>query len=182
MNNWYKVSVTRCTITAQDSVFVSLDSTFRPVIKQEGNSLKAPDASSYQWYREGKLIEGAGSKSLRVDKAGYYTLKVFNSTGCENVSSPYFYVPVSSVEEKMNGRIRIKCSPNPTRGVFSILFSEIPSKPAKVTVYDSNGKRFMVGSIQDHVNRFDLSRLSKGLFFVEIIMNTERRVIPVLVQ
>jgi hypothetical protein len=177
----YKVAVTRCSVTKSDSVLITMDSIARPVIVQDGNSLKSPDAATYQWSFEGKVITAATGKSIRVDKAGYYVLKITNANGCINQSDPYFYIPVSG-NEKSTGGVRMKISPNPTNGAFNILFSDIPSKPAKVSIYDAAGKRLLVTSVQDHVNRIDIAKFMKGLYFVEIIINTDRTIIPVVRQ
>jgi PKD repeat protein len=180
-NVMYKVVVTKCSITATDSVLITMDSKSKPVVVQDGNTLKSPDATTYQWYLEGNAIAGAVTKSIRVDKAGYYFVKVKNSTGCINQSDPYFYVPISGDDKTTDG-VRIKVSPNPSNGVFNLLFSNIPVKPVIVTVYDAGGKLMMSKSVQDHVNRIDITGFSKGLYFVQLVINTKRRIIPVVVQ
>jgi hypothetical protein len=40
----------------------------------------------------------------------------------------------------------------------------------------------MSKSVQDHVNRIDITGFSKGLYFVQLVINTKRRIIPVVVQ
>jgi PKD repeat protein len=180
-NSWYTVDVTKCSVTVSDSVLVKMDSLAKPVITQSGNSLKSPDAAIYEWYFGAQIIEGAISKSIRVDKAGYYSVKTTNSNGCTNQSDPFFYIPVSG-DEKASGGFLIKISPNPAHGEFNILFSDIPSKAAKISIYDAAGKRLMTGSIQDHVNKMNVGSYMKGLYFVEIIINTDRQIFPVVLQ
>ncbi len=176
----YKVSVTKCSVTQSDSVYIKMDSIEVPMIVQQGNTLNAPDGESFQWYYEGKLMNGVNTQSIRVDRAGYYSLAVTNTHTCVNKSEEYFYVPVSH-NEKIES-FRMKLSPNPTNGVFNILFSQIPAKPAKVSVYDAAGKRLLVTTVSDHVNKVDASKFLKGLYFVEIIINNQRTIMPLAIQ
>jgi hypothetical protein len=167
-------------VTVKDSVFINIDSTNKPVIKQMLNSLKSSEASHYQWYRDGAAIPGASSRELRLDRRGYYSVKVFNKTGCENQSDAYFFTPMSRGIEI--GKIRIRCSPNPSRGQINIILSDLPEKPAKVTLYDNHGKKILITLIRDHVNAINAVKLAKGLYFVEVDINNKKEIIPVIVQ
>lgn len=44
-------------------------------------SLVAPDGCSYQWFKEGKLINGAVQQSLSVDDGGSYTVMITEEAG-----------------------------------------------------------------------------------------------------
>ncbi|WP_051313018.1 GDSL-type esterase/lipase family protein [Sporocytophaga myxococcoides] len=44
-------------------------------------SLIAPDGCSYQWFKEGKLIEGGVDQSLSVDDGGNYSVKITEESG-----------------------------------------------------------------------------------------------------
>lgn len=176
----YKVMVTKCGVTVTDSVYVIVDSISKPAVSQSGNLLKAPDAHAYQWYRDGNIISGGINRTQRADRVGYYQVKVINDGGCENVSDKYFYLPQSR-QDKKDEAIRVVCSPNPTRGVINIMLSEIPAKPVKVTVIDASGKRRFSTEIKDHINSLGAARLSKGMYFVELIINNKRQVIAVMV-
>jgi lysophospholipase L1-like esterase len=44
-------------------------------------SLVAPDGCSYQWFKEGKLINGAVQQSLSVNDGGNYTVKITEESG-----------------------------------------------------------------------------------------------------
>lgn len=180
MNGWYHVQVTKCMVTTTDSTFIRIDSVSKPAIVQEGNLLKTTDAASYQWYRDGQLISNATSKTIRLDRQGYYTVKAFSNSGCEKESLPFFFLPFSG-KEKDSG-IRVKCTPNPNSGVFNIVFSEVPSKPARVTIYDAKGAKIQVMQLKDHVNLLNGYKLKKGIYMVEVVVENKRIVIPVLVQ
>jgi PKD repeat protein len=179
-SGYYYVDVTKCMVTVRDSVLILLDSLGRPVIVQEGNILRSSTAASYQWYREGVAVTGATSKTIKADRRGYYTVKTYNSTGCEKESASFFFLPVSGKEK--GGDVRIKCSPNPTSGIINIVLSEIPQKPAKATVYDLRGNKLLSAQVKDNVNPINAFKLAKGMYMVEVIFDGKRTIVPVVIQ
>ncbi len=140
-SGWYYVDVTKCMVTVTDSIYVIADSIIKPSVIQDGNTLKTSvTAATYEWYRDDIKIPGATGKTVRLDYQGYYFVRVFNSNGCEKESSPAFYLPVSGKEKGED--MRVKVTPNPaTDGTINLVFSELPAKPARVTVYDSRGAK-----------------------------------------
>ncbi len=179
---WYYVDVTKCMVTVTDSIYVIADSITKPVLVQDGNTLKTSViAATYEWYRDNVKIIGANGKSVRLDKQGYYFVKVFNNTGCEKESAAAFYLPVSGREKKED--MRLKITPNPvTDGTINIIFSQLPGKPAKVTVYDSKGSKVLTALVSNHRNPLYCQKLSKGLYMVEVIFDNKRMTKPVVVQ
>ncbi|MEO8582512.1 MAG: PKD domain-containing protein [Flavitalea sp.] len=177
---WYSVVVTKCMVSLRDSVHIIVDSIPKPIVAQEKNTLRSTESYQYQWYKEGKIVAGGTGRTLRVDHAGYYSVKTINHSGCDNTSDPYFYIPVSG-DDKETG-LRIKCTPNPTHGPITILLSEVPVRPLFVTIIDAGGKRLFSTTIQKNYNILDYLKLSKGLYFVQIIVDKDRRIIPVVVQ
>jgi hypothetical protein len=167
-------------VTVTDSVWIILDSIGKPTITQENNTLKASNASSYQWYREGVAVPGATGKTLNADRRGYYTVKAFNGTGCEKESATFFFLPVSGKEK--DGEVRIKCSPNPSNGIINIVLSQIPDKPAKVTIYDLRGSKLLTVQVKDNINPISGLKLSKGMYLAEVIYGNKRTTLPIVVQ
>lgn len=180
-SGWYSVEVTKCMVTAKDSVYIEVDSLVTPRIEQQGNELTVKSDGAYQWFRDGVSIGGANKKTLSADRHGYYTVKVFNGLGCYAVSDPYYFIPLSGHEKPVEG-IVVKCSPNPTRGIVNILMSEIPDKPARVKVFDRFGRMMQVTSIKNHVSSLNLYRHARGLYFIEIVIGGKRKVVPVVLE
>lgn len=179
-SGWYAVAVTKCMVTVEDSTYVSVDKIPKPAITQDGSSLIAPQAARYEWYLDGQPV-GNGSKTLKIDRKGNYMVRVFNDNDCSGESDLFFAIPTSGKDKLVDG-INVKCSPNPAPGWVQVLFSEIPKRPAAVTVIDSYGVRLFSTLVSNNVNRLDLSKLAKGAYFVEIIINNRRKVIPIIVQ
>lgn len=179
---WYYVDVTKCMVTVTDSIYVIADSIARPSVVQDGNTLKtSATAATYEWYRDDIKIPGATGKTIRLDYQGYYFVRVFNSNGCQKESAPTFYMPVSGREK--GDDMRVKITPNPaTDGTINLMFSELPSKPARVTVYDSRGAKVLVAQVSNHRNPLYGQKLSKGMYMVEVVLGKKRVTMPVVVQ
>jgi PKD repeat protein len=172
---YYKVDVTKCQVTASDSIFVELDTLPAPKIKQNGNTLTVPEgAATYQWYRSEQPVPDGNKQIIRVDRQGYYTVTLISSNGCEVKSDSVYYLPLSGTEDP-NDRILFKVSPNPTRDEITVLISEpLPAK-AMVTIYDTYGRKLMVSSVQTNINHIPISNFKSGTYFLEIRLTPKRR-------
>lgn len=177
----YTLTVTQCRTSVSANMLVITDTLAPPRIVQQGNTLRTSDADKWQWYRDGELIEGANTLSLRADRQGYYTVQAFKGSGCVLESDQYFFTPVSG-KESPGEKVRVKATPNPTSGLITIVISDIPQKPARITVYDAKGRKFYTGQAQQNVNPLRGLRLAKGLYFVEVLVNDQRDIISVVVQ
>ncbi|HTE08615.1 MAG TPA: T9SS type A sorting domain-containing protein, partial [Flavitalea sp.] len=77
--------------------------------------------------------------------------------------------------EDPDDRIIFKVSPNPTRDVITLLISEALPDEVLVNVYNSEGKKMLSAFVKDNINRIPISRLSRGMYFVEIRLSPKRR-------
>jgi len=64
----------------------------QPKIKIEGNSLSVGEYTSYQWYFNNNLIEGAKSNSIIANKDGKYWVEVTYSNGCGTSTDTVNYI------------------------------------------------------------------------------------------
>jgi len=177
----YTVTVTKCMVTVKDDIIIHVDSLRRPVITQDGNTLKSTPSEFYQWYRDQQVIQGATTRSYRAKQMGQYSVKIRNSRGCENESLPHLFIPRNNNGTELNG-ISINISPNPTPGLINILLDVKPEKPVSVTVIDRYGKRMLQTKIDQQVNYLRMNALAKGHYFIELKMDNKLVVIPVVVQ
>ncbi|HRO45955.1 PKD domain-containing protein, partial [Agriterribacter sp.] len=176
----YSVEVTRCGITERDSIDLVIANLPTPSISQSGNELIASEADTYQWYKNGVLIPGATAKKYKPRGYGKYKVVVAStSTGCSGESAEYFFVPEGHT---YIGDIKVKISPNPGNGLAKLIFSKLPPKPIKVTVYDRVGRRILVTTMINTVNDINLVAYAKGEYFVECILDDKRIIIPLITQ
>lgn len=180
-SGWYTLSATKCMVEMKDSIYVLVDSAATPSIIQQQNLLRVKNGKSFQWYFEGKEVSGAIKNSLRIDRSGYYSIRVSNENGCSAVSKPQFYIPVSGKEAE-GQNIVIKCTPNPTAGPFSVVLSATPEKPFKFVLYDRFGRVVHATYLTNHVTPVSVANITRGLYFAETTVNKKKIVIPVVVQ
>jgi hypothetical protein len=174
----YSVEVTGCGGTVYYEIYLTMANLPVPSITQSGNELIASDADSYQWYKNGILIQGATGKKYKPRGYGHYKVVVTSAgTGCSGESNVYFFVPDGRV---YIGDIRVKLSPNPGNGLAKLIFSKLPPKPVKVTVYDRVGRRILFTTMINTVNDINLAAYAKGEYFVECILDDKRVIIPLI--
>src|SRR5690606_1467677 len=115
----YSVEVTGCGGTVYDEIYLTMANLPVPSITQSGNELIASEADSYQWYKNGILIQGATGKKYKPRGYGLYKVVVTSAgTGCSGASNAYFFVPDGRV---YIGDIRVKLSPNPGNGLAKLI-------------------------------------------------------------
>ncbi|MEY3385560.1 MAG: hypothetical protein RIR53_371 [Bacteroidota bacterium] len=106
-----------------------------PTITRTGDDLTcSADGVNYQWYREGKKIAGATSRTVKVQGDGTYRVQISDTAGCEQWSTP-FVVGSTSVDDLIEGST-ISLFPNPTSGMITIAGAE----GVEITVTDMMGR------------------------------------------
>jgi gliding motility-associated-like protein/uncharacterized repeat protein (TIGR01451 family) len=79
----------------------------------EGSSviLTSSSANGNQWYRNGNLIVGATNKTLEVNAAGNYAVKVTNESGCSSEISESVTVIINKIPKGYDDQINtLSCS------------------------------------------------------------------------
>ena len=106
-----------------------------PTISRNGDVLTCSVANmKYQWYREGKAINGQTSQTVNIVGDGNYRVQIMDTTGCDRWSEN-FVVGTTSVFNDETGAM-ITLYPNPTVGQFTIAGAE----GSEVTVTDMLGR------------------------------------------
>lgn len=137
----------------------------KPIIQRyNSNQLIASDASAYQWYFEDNLIEGAVNKVLDINEIGNYSVDIFNESGCSALSDPYMVI--SGVEELTSDDKLISVSPNPSSGIFNLVFKE-SIIGSDLTVYNPQGmKIFERKGVNDNGFVIDLTPFPSGVYIL----------------
>ena len=175
----YIVSVTKCGTTVNDTITINVVDYGAATITQSGNTLECSIASSYQWYKDGQLIPGATGKVYKPKGYGVYKVNVTGANGCSGDSEPYFFLP--DIGHYL-GDIRCKISPTPAHGEAFLIFSKLPPNPVRVTIYDRVGRKLMITTASNNVNRLNVTTFAKGEYFVECILDEKRAIIPLITQ
>jgi PKD repeat protein len=181
-SGWYKVGVSRCLLTVSDSFYVSVQDVKKPIIRKDGNIIVSiTEGGRYQWYRDGAPIPNGDQPTLKPGKKGFYHLRVYNSLGCWNESDSLFFVAASSRDKEIDG-LRIKLTPNPSRGLVMILISGEISKKIRIDVVDQYGKRLFNTQTSGHVTTIDMRRYPAGTYYFEFVIDRKKQVVPLILK
>ncbi len=117
--------------------------------------------SSYQWYSQDGIIDGATGSSFEVDENGVYYVVVVDANGCIHTSLPYEVtnVGVNNIDRAST----IKIYPNPTNGKVHITTDQA----VYVQLHGVDGRKFMEQTITD--GWLDISNLPEGMYLLSII-------------
>jgi hypothetical protein len=131
-----------------------------PVITLNGSILSATASTSYQWYKEDKVINGATSQTLEISlyEYGTYSVNVILN-GCNARSSDFVYLITNA--ELMNKSASIKVFPNPAH---EELFIEVPVQ-SMLTVLDMMGRKIKSRTLlSNQSNRIETGDLITGTY------------------
>lgn len=160
------------TLTASDSVTsrvyarhiqISLNDQPENIVVLNGSTLVSfREATAYQWYRDGVLVEGATARSYNFAGAsGSYSVALAGSDQCNSVSPPFVITGIESVD------YRVDVYPNPTR---DFLFFKVPSSSIvnHVIIYNPLGEKVYYN---DHIfpdTAIDVRNFNDGMYLVEV--------------
>ncbi len=127
--------------------------------------------TTYQWYDEDGLIEGATSKEYVIQKSGTYYLEVTNEAGCSTMSGGVNMV-LTGLNDLHSNQFDFTVVPNPNSGIFKLRFSNVNHERYQVKVLNQNGQILYIDGIS-HKNKnsdhsFDLSFLPAGIYFLNL--------------
>jgi hypothetical protein len=112
--------------------------------------------ASYQWYRNGKIIVGATSRSYTISFDGDYHVVVTNGQGCKNISD-VLSVQNLSVKQIARDGVKIDLYPNPAQSMINI---DAPID-VNLVIRDIQGKQIME---LKNAQQVDMSAYADGIY------------------
>jgi ELWxxDGT repeat protein len=122
------------------------------------------------WYNDEQYL-AAGADVL------FYRLQLNDKDG--KVS----YSQVQTV--RLNEANILQTYPNPVRNELTIVFGNSSSASALVTITDVNGKQVYLqkfSTANSHLQKIDVSRFSRGTYFVQLITDAEKKTVKFVKQ
>jgi hypothetical protein len=160
---YYMVRMTdiyTCTVNSNGSSISQYPEMVKPTIVRTGSVLKlSATYASYQWYRNGKIITGATSKTYTLSFDGDYHVVVLDANGCEGTSEVLQVHALGINPAEAQGGIRVY--PNPTQGKVII---DAGAK-INVIVTDITGRELLRGQQTTEVN---LEPFADGIYMLRI--------------
>ena len=157
-------------------------------------------ATSYTWTvpSQATVTSGQGTNSIIVTfgtKAGNVTVKANGTCGSSAIRSLAVDVKctgaVSSlasftpIEQNVEPAKRIVAYPNPSNGMVSLRFpSEFQFQQYEIRVLDAQGKNVYAENLKLLSNAIilNLTKLSKGIYFINIVNGQKNEVVKIIIQ
>ena len=134
-----------------------------PAISQNNYTLTSSPESSYQWYFNNTLINGATSQSYTVTQTGNYSVVVTDVNGCTN-SSIALNVIVTGLEDIISFEDQILIYPNPSKEQFTV---QAFNYNFDLVITDIFGRRIYENKNVVSQTRIDASRFQNGIYFIQ---------------
>lgn len=167
------------TVNATPVVTLSADKThLLPGNVAELTVSSTPAAASYSWFKNGVAFDEANGSSYNatIDNQGIYTVTVTDVNGCVGTSNGV------EIADSISSALFIY--PNPSEnGRFSVSYYSLKGNSPLVrmlTIYDSKGalvlkQSYTLNKPYDKME-VDFSGLSRGVYFVNLLDRTARRI------
>ena len=155
----------------------------QPQVVQNGANLEVINGpfATYQWFRNGNPIPGATTSIYTPTLSGNIEVLVSDENGCEATSSNIeFTVGIDDVQEAYG----LNIYPNPNSGQFTIEADLGVHTEVTLIVKDMMGRELMsperIEGASSFRRSFDISHLSKGVYYVQVIGKEGFTVRPVV--
>lgn len=139
-----------------------------PEITIQGQTMVSEEAETYQWYKDGEMIEGAINRELDIRSSGAYQVEI-TKEGCSAISDRRTFV-ITSVEDDLFD-LGLNIYPNPVidKLYFSRTKDNLDLSHLNMLVYDAKGQRVFFQEQFTNGRRYlDVKGLKKGLYILNI--------------
>lgn len=151
-----------------------------PSVVIDGSTLftQAP-YNTYQWYKDGVLVDGANQQSFEPSEDGNYSVEVNMECGCTYRSDELAFVITGINELILNEQVLL--SPNPTKDQLRLEFELLEGNTnIQFGIYNSLGQELVEYQKFERFDQglqqvsFDVNKLSVGIY--SLLMQTEEGV------
>lgn len=145
----------------------------KPVIVVNGSTLTSQQSgSSYQWYVNGTIIQGATSRSYEAAGDGSYQVAIVNES-CNSISDPVVVSAIEDDEPELT-RFGIFIGPIPSEDQLTIKVSNEYTGPIKFEIIDFAGRSYLLQEENKISTDLDVKMNlpgPKGLYILRIKTN-----------
>ena len=153
-----------------------------PTITQVGNTLYSSATSGVnQWCNLSGTISGANGTTYNPPVSGYYYVFVVDTNGCiSDTSIHYSFVYVGLNEYSVFDNISIY--PNPNDGFFFIESNAAINNKFRLQLKNLQGEMVMDKTISNVSELIDVNHLSRGIYFMHVMNNTNYGIFKIVIQ
>lgn len=159
------------------SFFINVKPPVKPVISYQNGYLSSTQGTTYQWYFNDSIINGATQQSVQVTQNGFYKVKITTAGGCL-MESDSFSLTVGI--RKTNRSTDIKISPNPFHEQI-IINTPNTGKQLDIKMYDLQGRMVLKQTIDNTLLKNNISTigLAPGVYFLELLDDKDTVIVKV---
>ena len=149
----------------------------KPVITQSADTLMvAQQASHYQWYKDGAVMEAANQYYLVFQEAGTYSVEISNDQSC-SASSDYYHVeePAMSIAHSAKSFFvlsHFNYYPNPAVDQLNVEVAVNQPAVTSITIYDFKGQVMMsqdLGVVNSTITtQLPVDQYPAGIYLIRI--------------
>jgi hypothetical protein len=140
-----------------------------PKISQVADTLVSTAATTYQWYLNGGLLNGATNQRYKIRNSATYTVKVTDTNGCQSDLSAAFAVVITAISNTVMNNKDWKVFPNPvSNGMLYIQRNGIPSGSVQASITGTDGKLAAQKKITGNT-QWDVRHLAPGIYYLQIM-------------
>ena len=155
-----------------------------PDLQQSGDELYTELPGTYQWYLNNDPIPGATSARHVISKDGSYQLELTNDKGCV-FRSEFLYMVVSGQNEP-GLTYSIKIYPNPSDGLFAVVFSTPHIDDYYIELTNGLGQVVKTDELKQfsgkYENEYDLRDMGKGLYSIKIVGKSQQATYKIVIE
>ncbi|MEO0310586.1 MAG: hypothetical protein RIQ89_243, partial [Bacteroidota bacterium] len=141
-----------------------ITTTPNPTITQNVAQLNAGGGyTSYQWFFNGNIINGATDSVYTFTQNGNYTVSVVNSSGCNH---EFEYTVTTTNIEHQNFVGVTSVFPNPATDYLTIRFNTTQKRIMKLL--NATGVEIMSATIFENESKLNTSTLAAGIYLIRI--------------
>ncbi len=171
------VGITTLIVDQPDDINANEGDNVTFTVAAEGSNL------NYQWRFNGSDISDATNavytiNNVQLSDAGNYDVEVTGNCGIE--MSDAAVLSVSTGIDNLRS-LGIQIFPNPTEGNLNIVFREV-GKNTICKISDITGKVLIEEKLIEKENLLNLNRLTKGVYFIELLYQDTRNLSKLVIE
>ena len=125
---------------------------------------------------------GAATQTITVDSSDLYSVTVTNAFGCSASNDVAVSVVICTGTHEPAFET-VSVFPNPTSGLVTIRFAELPAQTTHFTVFNTLGQHVLAQQqVQDITTSIDLGQLPKGLYLLRLQSGVSVSTVNIIVQ
>ena len=172
-----------CSATSLEVLFVICDSTYHPILDDNGSTAWMLDSALYsnlQWYGNNGIINGANQSFFPATVSGLYYLVATDEFGCSYSSDPVLLSTNMNSESIPFSGI-VKVGPNPFSNGFplTIYIENVEFLEVTIVLMDLYGREVARRVVDSDLFPYqftsqEISEISNGLYYLDILFNKNK--------